>query len=229
MRSWMLAVACAWMGGCIVYKDSNDSDWHSGSTWSSSTTPAPREGQVEVSWQVGAQGCEAAGVETIEVDLDGYTTAFACADEAATVSVRQGRYRLILRGLDADGVARYEGDGGQVRVHNNQVTAAPTVVLSALPVTIEASWFFDNGRLCSQNGVSEIEANLFDSEDVLKGTQSVPCDVGVLAFEEVEADAYALLLLGRDGGGAVRYSGEGQIDAERGDRLDLEIVLLPED
>jgi hypothetical protein len=222
MRSWAVLVACT-MVGCVVYRQDDSGS----STWSSSTG-APREGQVEVSWRVGSAGCEAAGVETVEVELGETGWSFDCADEGATMSLPEGGHPLVLRGLDADGVARYEGDGGRVRVRAGRTQSVPTVLLSALPARVAATWFFENGHLCSQNGVDQVEVTLFDDGDAIERSESVPCEEGTLEFEELEAGGYALLLLGRDSEGEVLYSGESQLEAGRGDQLSVEIVLIPE-
>jgi hypothetical protein len=224
MRSWAMVMACA-MASCVVHRQ--DDDWSSSSTWSSGTE-APRQGQVEVSWRVGSAGCEAAEVTTIEVALGDEVHAFPCGDEGAMVSAREGRHPLVLRGLDAGGVARYEGDGGRVEVQRGRVSSVPTVLLSALPATVAATWFFENGRLCSQNGVEQVEVTLFDDGDAIQLSETVPCEEGAIELEELEAGAYALLLLGRDGEGEVLYSGERPLDAGRGDQLSVEIVLVPE-
>jgi hypothetical protein len=224
MRSWTVWVACT-MASCVVYRQGDD--WSESSTWSSSTS-GPREGEVEVSWQVGPSSCEEAAVETVEVELGGTVRTFPCTDEGATVTAPEGRHDLVLRGLDAEGIARYEGEGGRVRVHPGQTNSVPTVILSALPASIAATWFFENGHLCSQNGVDQIEVTLFDAGDAIEHSEMVPCEQGAIEFMELEAGRYALLLLGRDGEGNVHHAGTSQLEAGRGDHLSVEIMLTPE-
>ncbi|MEQ1568764.1 MAG: hypothetical protein ABMA64_24205 [Myxococcota bacterium] len=229
MRLWALAVIGS--SGCVVYR-SADSTWSSTSSSSSTwTDPAPSagpHGEVEVSWQVGAGGCEAAGVDTVEVDLDGRVDAFPCADGGAVVEAETGKYDLVLRGIDVDGVARYGGWGGKVRVNRGEVTEVPTIVLAALPATVTATWYFDNGHLCAANGVTEVEANLFDEDDTLHATASSPCDDGTLTLDDVQTGPYVLLLLGRDASGDVTYSAQQQLSVLGGDAIGLDIMLLAE-
>lgn len=230
MRSWALLVVFVAVTGCVVYRDDfDDSSWSS--SGSSTTTPPPpsAEGQVAVSWRVGSAGCEAAGVETVEVDLDGFVEAFPCADESATFDAPSGRHPLTIRGLDAAGVARYAGDGGPVKVRRGEVTTASTVVLSGLPAQIGATWYFENGRLCAANGVGDVEVDLFDIDDTLVATATVACDTASAHLEDVEAGQYVLVVLGRDGDGEVVYSGDTLVDAGRGDTVDLDVVLVSEE
>lgn len=224
MRSWTAVLACIWTSGCVVYRDA-DSTW---SSPGSSTPGASPTGEVEVSWQVGGSGCEAAGIESVEIDLGGLVSVVDCADESAIVTGQVGRAALSMRGIDANGIARYEGDGGMVDVKRKQVVVAPTVLLSALPASLDVSWYFENGRLCSQNGVDVIEASLFDSEDVLHASDTKPCDVGNIELEEVQAGSYVLLLLGRTADGEVIYSGGSSFDAQRGDSLTIDVPLAEE-
>lgn len=222
MRGWTFgALLVSVANGCVIYKQADP-------TYYGSTISSPgegREGDLEVSWQLGAGGCEAGGVELIEIDLGGFSNEFTCAEGSALITAPAGDYALSLRGLDADGIARYEGDGGRVTVRGGRTVAAPTVLLSALPVRIDASWYFDNGRLCSQNNVEQIELSLFDDQDSLQLSDTKRCDSGAYEIEEVEAGAYTLLLLGRAESGEVIYSGSSQFDGLRGDQITLDIPL----
>lgn len=229
MRSWAMLAVFGAVTGCVVYRDefgSTDSTW---STDTTSSEPEPEsEGQVTVGWRVGSAGCEVAGVETVEVTLGDTTGLFPCADEGATFEAEAGRHPLVLRGLDASGVARYAGDGGTIRVRRGELTTAPTVVLSGLPAQIEAHWSFDNGLLCAANGVGDVEVDLFDGDDTLVASEVADCEAARVRLAEVEAGAYVLVVLGRDPDGIVVYAGEIPVDAGRGDDLDLALVLSPE-
>ena len=229
MRSWVMVVGLAAAAGCVVYPDRYDqtsTDWSS--DWTDGTsTPAP-EGELAVGWRVGSTGCEAGGVETVEVELGDVVEVFPCVDEGATFTASAGRHPLTVRGLDADGMARYAGDGGTVRIERGELTTAPTVVLSGLPAQIEAHWSFDNGLLCAANGVRDVEVDLFDTDDTLVASETVRCDAARVGLADVQAGAYVLVALGRDAEGAVVYSGESTVEAGRGDDLELELVLAPE-
>lgn len=215
MRTWLLGTILASATGCVVYKGGD------------SSSQAQGDGQVQVTWQVGSLGCDGAGVATVVVDLGSASEEFACADGQGTISASPGTYDLVLQGLDASGVARFSGDAGSVTVYAGQVSAVPTVVLSAMPATVDATWYFEDGHLCSANGVLDVEADLFDADQTIQATLTVPCDEGVATLEEVEAGSYTLILFGRDESGTVTYTGESQLSVERGDRIGVDVMLSP--
>ncbi|MEQ1504427.1 MAG: hypothetical protein ABMB14_19455 [Myxococcota bacterium] len=213
MRSWIgLVVVAGWTTGCVVVHDD--------------PTNEATIGSVDVSWQVGPQGCEAAGVTDIAVDIGGVGGSFACDDEAASIDVPAGSYDLVLRGLDGQGIARYEGIETGIHVTGGQVTSVPTVVLSALPADVTVNWYFENGRLCSANEVDEVEATLFDLDDFATEPVTAPCDSSVLTIEDVQPGAYTLALLGRNAGGQLTWSGETEVTLDKGDSKTVEVQLV---
>jgi hypothetical protein len=223
---WCAGVAAGWLGtsGCIVYADGT-STW-SGSSSSTWSTPAPpRDGQIEVSWQLGGDGCEAAGIDVVEVDLDGDVTAFPCVDGGGLATARTGKHRLEMRGLDPQGVVRYEGAGGRVQVRPQVVEVAPTVVLAAMPARLAVTWYFEDGHLCGANGVVDVEADLFDDHDTLAASTTTGCEDGEIVLEDVEAGSYVLMLLGRDGNGQATFRADLAIDAQPGDFLSVDLML----
>jgi hypothetical protein len=204
----MLAIL-AGLTGCVVH-----------------TEPEPEleDGTVVVAWQVGAAGCEAAGVETVEVAVgDEASGSFACADEQATLEVPPGRYDLFLDGVDAQGAIRYGGDGS-VTVGSGQSVNADTVVLGALPADLTVTWYFENGRLCSANGVSEVTITVFQ-DDYPVDTVVAPCDEGSAALDPLVAGTYDVSLLANDGAGGA-FSGTETVDLGKGDAVMVEIQLL---
>lgn len=228
VRSTMVLVS-ALATGCVVVGDGGTWSPDSGS-WTDSgwQPPASVDGELEVDWRVGGLGCEAAGITTVEVDLGGRVTAFPCADEAGVVQAPAGRYPLTLRGLDADGVARYDGHGGKVRLRATERTTAPSVVLYPIPARLDATWYFDNGRLCSANRITTVEASLLDRNDVLQATVTDACDVGRVSMAGVEPGDYVLLLLAREDSGEVTFSAGLELDVLAGDRLSLDVPLTAE-
>ncbi len=115
MRLWstMLVV---WMSSCVVYTDDLNTKAGWGDSDSSTWAPASQEGQLEVDWLLGSSSCEEAQIASIEIDLGGTSQLFDCAEGSALATAPTGQHDLILRGLDADGIARYEGDGGRIRI-----------------------------------------------------------------------------------------------------------------
>lgn len=209
MRGWFSVVALA--SGCVVVKEPE-------------TPPGPGTGEVQVSWQVGAAGCEASGVTQIEVDVGGVGGTYDCASESALLTVPAGSYPIDLVGLDVGGAPRY---GGQttVTVISGQRVAVPTVILGALPASVTASWYFENGRLCSQNGVNEIDVTIFEDDFIVDST-SGPCDAGQLTIDQVQAGTYVISVLGRDANGSATFIGEQQITLEKGDSSSVDVTLV---
>jgi hypothetical protein len=214
MVSWLGVSAMTLLAGCVVTEEGSEDD----------VLP----GRVSIHWQVGPSGCEAAGVADIQVDIGGVGGTFACDDGGAEVSVPAGSYELELLGLDAGGFARYEGNAHNIVVNANQTVDVPTVVLSALPADVAVTWFFDNGKLCASNGVFEVEAILYDSDDFATEPVIANCDDGQLLISEVQPGPYVLSLLGRDDGGIVIYRGESQITLEKGDLATVDVELVAE-
>jgi hypothetical protein len=213
---WSVVVGYAWLlAGCVVVDKDDDG------------TLIPADGTVNVTWQVGPTGCEASGVSSVEIAWDSGAQTFSCEDEAATFTAEPGRYLMSFTGLDAGGQARYGGEA-DVSVYSGQVTTVPTVVLSALPATVVATWRFENGALCASNGVESVDLNLFDQDDKLEQSLEVPCNDGIATLIDVDAGSYTLLVLGRDAAGLETFSGQVAIEAEKGDLAEVEVVLVEE-
>lgn len=210
-----VALASTWSMGCVVTQQGDDDP----------ILP----GTLELTWQVGPGGCEQAGVTGIEVDVAGVVGSFRCEANGGTLSVPPGTHDVHLLGLDAGGVARYEGVSYNVVVRQNQVTQAPTVLLSALPAEISVTWFFDNGRFCSHElnkGVTEIEALLYDADDFVDASVFGDCETGELLIEDVRPGDYTLTLVGRNDAGAITHRGDSPLVVEKGDRLEVDVELI---
>lgn len=209
MLSWFNVFAIA--TGCVVVKEPQ-------------TTPGAVTGEVEVSWQVGSAGCAASGVTEIDVQLGGVGGTYDCLAESAVLTAPAGSYPVTLTGIDAGGTPRYGGES-TVTVIGGQRVAVPTIVLGALPARVTASWYFENGRLCSQNGVDQIDMTIFE-DDFIVDNKVGPCDEGELTIEEVQTGAYIISLLGRDLNGSATYLGEAQVTLEKGDDKYVEVMLV---
>ena len=184
------------------------------------------DGSIEVGWEVGAAGCEAAGVETVTVTVDEQTSSFACADGVGSVDVAPGQYLVTLEGLDADGHPRYGGEGS-VSVGPGEVVTLPTVVLSALPASLTVTWYFENGRLCGSNGVEEVDLRVFE-DDYLVDEVTAGCDDGAATIASLPAGTYDVGLYARDADGVVTFSATEVADLGKGDDVVLELQLVAE-
>lgn len=181
------------------------------------------DGSVTLSWQVGSSGCAMSGVDTVEVDIAGFAEQVPCTDGQLTLDVPPGDHSVLLLGLDAGGVARYQASGG-VTVREGEAVTMPTAVLGAIPATLDVSWYFENGRLCGGNGVSDVEIVVFDN-DFIVDSLATSCDDGIERLSDLLAGSYTITVLGRDGAGAVAFSGYSDLDVDKGDLAFVEVML----
>lgn len=200
-----------WVAGCVIHEPA---------------TIATEDGAVEVAWEVGASGCEAAGVATVEVSIGDAIGTFPCSDGGATLEVPPGDHFVLLDGIDAQGQVRYGGEG-EITVGPGEVVAVPTIVLSALPADLTVTWYFDNGRLCGQNGVELVDVRVFQ-DDYVVGEAEAHCDDGEATVEALVAGRYDVSVLARDGQGVATHGATEVVDLGKGDHVVVEIELLAE-
>lgn len=188
--------------------------------------PTVVDGALTVPWQVGAGGCLASGVEEVVVEVGEASASAPCADGQLTLEVPPGDQVVDLWGLDASGIARYSGQTTATLREGESITV-PTVILGALPATLDVTWYFENGRLCGGNGVVDVEIVIFE-DDFVVDTLLTPCDDGIERMRDLLAGDYTVSVLGRDAGGAVTFSGSTPVTLDKGD-LGLVEVQLSQD
>lgn len=206
MRTWFVILA----GGCVVQQPSE--------------VPVG-EGVVEVSWQVGASGCEQAGVQEVVVEVGPASASFACDAGGGSLTVPEGRWPVDAYGLDEKGLERYAGSADGVQVWTDEATTVPTIVLGALPADLTVTWFFENGRLCGGNGVEEVDVTVFD-DDYIVDSLTTACDDGIETLDAVTSGAYTVSVLGRDAQGTARFGGEVDVELDKGASTTVEIMLV---
>ena len=190
-------------------------------------------GNLRVNWLVGTSGCDQLGVETVAVLIEGgelsgtNVRTFQCGETSATITaLPAGIYNLTLRGRDGAGVDRFEGTYRNAEVRSGGTTTVPTIRLTALPATIDVTWYFDNGRMCAHNDIDVIGITLFEDEyEVL--TAQADCALGVITIDEVPANTYIVDVVARDFEGIIQFNGQEEVEVDRGDLADLEVRLLP--
>jgi hypothetical protein len=187
------------------------------------STSTAESGALTVPWQVGAAGCEASGVASVRVDVAGTSSTAACSAGSLTLEVRPGDHRVDVWGLDEAGFARY-GGSDEVSVAQGDVVTMPTVVLGALPATLDVSWYFDNGRLCGGNGVTDVEIIIFEDDFIIDSLQT-SCDDGIERMNDLLAGNYTVSVLGRDSGGVVAWTGLTLVEIDKGDLGFVEVEL----
>jgi len=185
--------------------------------------PEPLDGSLTVSWQVGTQGCEGSGVTDIEVEVGDMVRSAACTQGELSMTVPAGDHRVFVVGLDVDGVARYEGSTN-TSVYEGEAVTLPTVVLGGIPASVDVTWYFENGRLCGGNGVEDVEIVVFEN-DFIVSSLATTCDDGIERLDDLQSGTYTVSVLGRDDGGAIRFSGSAPIDIDKGDEGFVEVML----
>lgn len=132
-------------------------------------------GSLRIRWVVGGTTCESANVKEVlihlmdgEVDINEGTRLYDCGLGAAGVLLEEvptGTYTVVLEGIDPDGNAFYGGTyPDEVKVGSGVETEVLTAISLALKkALILLTWEFNNGKLCSVNGVSWVEVNAFDT------------------------------------------------------------------
>jgi hypothetical protein len=189
----------------------------------STVEPEPLDGTLTVSWQVGTQGCEASGVSDVEVEVDGRLRSAACTQGELSMTVPAGDHRVSLWGIDAGGVARYEGSAS-ASVYEGEAVTLPTVVLGGIPAAVDVTWYFENGRLCGGNGVEDVEIVVFD-DDFIVTSLATTCDDGIERLGGLQSGLYTLSVLGRDESGTIQFSGSEMVDVDKGDLAVVEVML----
>ncbi len=187
--------------------------------------PDTQYGDIEVSWQIGSSGCTTAGIETVEVDLGDERATFDCGSGSASMTVPAGSYDIVMTGMDSTGIPRYEGTYERAQVRGDEVEVVPTVILGALPATMTVTWYFENGRLCGSNDVSELDIIVYD-DDYILDVFTTECDDGIEQVGPVLSGSYTIQLVGRDSLGTAAFLGETEVLLEKGDDTAVEIELV---
>jgi len=185
-------------------------------------------GALNVSWQVSPRGCEASDLASVEVELTGSTpriAVFQCEDGAGTIeNLDAGVYQVVVLGVDNSGRPTFGSAPQNVTVNTDVIVEADHVRLTAAPGEVEATWFFDNGRVCGTNHVSVIELAVFDKQDYEVVRERFNCDSGTGALPGLRAGTYVIEAVGL-ADGRPTYRGLESISVGRGETADLEIEL----
>jgi hypothetical protein len=113
-----------------------------------------------------------------------------CKNGFAIVSnIPEGFYRLSLEGIDANDKSIYEGfypdpsipqkdlEKYAMFVKSGQQSVVPEKInLTGKPGEILLSWYFENGRLCSMNGINTVDVTIYDMFANLIHDKTYSCD-----------------------------------------------------
>jgi hypothetical protein len=165
-----------------------------------SEDPEPRPtGDVSVAWHL-PNPCSALRLVTVEARLhptgEELNDPILAETEACTNNglefkdVDEGSYTLVIEAFSGEGAALYWAIVQQVLVHEGEETAVtnvepndlpgdePLVRLEPKPGALDITWHFTNGKLCSQNGVENVQITLNDKNGNLVHDAPLyfPCD-----------------------------------------------------
>jgi len=130
-------------------------------------------GSVRVFWVVAGSTCSDAGVASVRIfveDSEGTSVVSrpivqSCANGLEGVVVRDvpaGSWTVRIEGLDVEARTFLEGTRGDVQVGSGRETkVSPAIQLSLISSRVRLVWKFENGDLCSTNGVDWVEVNVF--------------------------------------------------------------------
>lgn len=153
------------------------------------------DGSLAVSWRVGGQTCDSAGLEWVDVELldfDGevfdVTRARCAAGEVVFSSVRPGEYVVQILGYPrtktADGAqlsradATYEGEAAGLLVRSGQeARPASSIMLAARKGAVYLNWKFSNTMFCVYNGVAFIDVTFYDAYSNASEPTRYDCDL----------------------------------------------------
>lgn len=148
-------------------------------------------GRLRAYWHLGSQTCEDSGIAHIRVHVvtdgdDVVNPVLSTCDQGSTGlaigDVPTGVRQVLVDGLDELGVIRYEGQSGDVTIHQDQETVIPSVALGLRRASARVRWGFSNQYVCGANGVATIRLTAFDAPGNLVGGPDVhPCDVPLTA------------------------------------------------
>jgi hypothetical protein len=189
------------------------------------------DGSLLVKWKVSPLGCEAAGVELVEVKLRNahrsYVESFECAEAQGVVSgINAATYELEVLGLNSSGFAIFSAPSRTVTVGAEKLNATELLRLNAKPAELTVTWSFENGLVCGSNEVSEIEIAVYDHSSFEHARRRVDCSAGRATIGGLIAGDYIVQAL--SAGDSAPYSGLAHARLKRGGSAEVLVELRPE-
>lgn len=157
-------------------------------------------GDLLIHYRIGSGvTCAAAGIDSIEVTLDGSEHDPApwiapCNDRTSDLLFRDvpvDVYDVTVRGLDEDGEPIFDGSQDGVTIVEGDVTETRNITLTVMNPSLRLIWTFPGGTMCGVNGVSELHVVLYrQSINVERDIDDVPCQPGQYVIEDLFPDEY---------------------------------------
>lgn len=227
-------------GGYALYQMSSPQRVSLGSGGAEIDVDAPSLfGSLTVYWTsfdglTGSGRCQDAGVHDVRAVL--YDSAgtivhddsMDCTYEGIVWDyLTAGTYEVVLNGLDSQDGILYAGE--KEVVVNVGEDRAYDVDLHGLFGSLTVWWDsfagHEGSHRCSQAGVSEVRATLYDSAGGLVSDDYYPCTQGGVEWD-LEPGTYEIVLNGIDADGYVLYAGDAWVDVELGQNNVYEVDLV---
>ena len=193
----------------------------------------PQEpGAVSLSWRISPMGCNQAGVDHVQISIEGVDarvserTVFSCGlGRALLDGVLPGRYNLTLEGVDKVGRGIFVSESLQIGVSPLTTTNLDEIRLTAKAATVDIGWYFDNGRLCAPNSIDRISVGVYDEDAFAIDEGEFDCELGVGTIADLQSGTYIIELLGMSASGASIYRGIREVSVERGEHQSFDVEL----
>lgn len=187
------------------------------------------DGSLAVSWRVNPLGCEAAGVERVEVKLanarNEYVEYFSCeAGKGVLSDIGPGSYDLTLQGLNKRREATFSITPRVLTISADKLRTTDVLPLSAKPAQVKLFWRFDNGLMCGANGVKQVEVALFDDAYFEHYRALLDCGEGVTTLDGIVAGNYLIEASAQADDGRT-YRGMLPLQLGRGSQIEAQVVL----
>jgi hypothetical protein len=193
-------------------------------------TPLEEPGGLSIEWRVAPLGCKDSGVQIVTAEVQGPSSpaqvVYPC-DSGRTVieDLAPGRYNIRLYGVDQTGRATFASAQFDVGVSPGTITPVEAVRLTAKEARLEVNWFFENGRLCAQNGVSEVSVGVYDKDAYAIDERIYSCGTARGVIEGLQSGSYLIHVLGLAADGTGLFQGIKALDLQRGDDAVVEVEL----
>ena len=186
---------------CVVVSESDDRP----------RNPRLERGDVTIELLFEGRLCDVAGVDVIDVDVQGRTEGDRYSDSLDCQTFRDGlviedlivdRYDVTLQGRNTAGDLLYSTDNPSMIVVNPGVTRV-SVDAAGLGGDLTVYWTFEGQGSCGP--VNELRVTLRDPSGFIYDDALYPCDFGGVTYEFVTDGLWNMDVDGLDASGRLMY------------------------
>jgi hypothetical protein len=194
------------------------------------------ENDLVVYWQVTGGTCSMAGIPNVRVELydeqeflvDQVTT--LCTNGQVTfINVSTGLYSVQVFGLNEGGETTYISEIAEADVvpGPDLIELTPPLQLEVQRSGLDVFWSFASGKLCSIEGVSEIELAVWDTiAEKNAYSAKAECTVGHYLIETITSGSYQVQVFGLGENGVRVLTGVSEvIELSPGEAKEVSIVM----